>query len=446
MKKNRYHYFYLPSTILIVLLLLSGCWQPTPIEITFAAGPDDTNVTRQMIDKFNKKHEGQIHVNWKEMSRITDENFEELQTDLTSEHPTIDVFAADVIWTGYLGAQNLAEDISKRFYANYDSKEFIPAAMKSVNYDFNIYGVPWFTDASMVYYRKDLLEKHGFATPPTTWDELAAMAKTIMVKEEMPYGYVFQGDTYEGGVTNACEFIWSAGGQIIMDNMSISRTLEDGFIPKSIIAVDSRASENGLATARRLIEDGIAPEAVTSFRELETTNAFLQGETVFMRGWPSVYGLVVEDVEAFQPTQVGVMPIPVLEPNSPSFSCLGGWNLMLSSKSSNTKQEAAWQFIEYLAATKQQKFKALKSGSLPSLQALYENEKLLASVPVLKLAKQEISNARSRPVSPYYMEYSREIATVFNGVIKGELVPEYAVYSLQDYLESVQSKNKIVSH
>jgi len=447
MKKNYYNLTFLMTTVgILSLLLFYSCWHPTPVEVTFAAGPDDTNTMRRMIDKFNKRHEGRIHVNWKEMSPISDENFEALQADLTSENPTIDVFASDVIWTGYLGAQGLAEDISKRFYGQYDSKDFVPAAMQSVTYDFNVYGVPWFTEASMIYYRKDLLDKYGFPIPPTTWDELSAMTRVVQANENLPYGYVFQGDKYEGGVTNACEFIWSAGGQITLDNISISSGLEDGYIPKNIITVDSRASENGFRIARSLIDEGIAPTAVSRFRERETTEAFMNGKALFMRGWPSVYGLLLEEDAILPRSEVGVMPLPVLEPNSPSFSCLGGWNLMLSAAASETQKDAAWKFIEYMVDTKQQKHRALKSGALPSIQALYDDKELLATVPVLALAKKEIRNARSRPITPYYMDYSREIAAVFNGVLKGELLPEFAVYSLQDYLENVQLKDKMVSH
>ena len=40
-----------------------------------------------------------------------------------------------------------------------------------------IYGVPWYTDAGLLHYRKDLLEKAGFFEPPKTWDELVEQVK-----------------------------------------------------------------------------------------------------------------------------------------------------------------------------------------------------------------------------------------------------------------------------
>ena len=79
-------------------------------------------------------------------------------------------------------------------------------------YEGAIYGVPWFTDAGMLYYRKDLLEQAGFSEPPKTWAEMEEMVKKVRGETGTRYGFVFQGADYEGGVVNGLEFIWSSGG------------------------------------------------------------------------------------------------------------------------------------------------------------------------------------------------------------------------------------------
>lgn len=445
-KKN--HLSSLPffSVLGLILIMFSSCNNQDSVQITFAAGPDETETIQYLVDKFNTENKGTIQVNWRQTARSTNENFEEIQTDFDATNPEIDVFASDVIWTGVLGAQASVEDLSKQFYNSYNPRDFVQAAMNSATYNFSIYGVPWFTDAAMIYYRKDLLTKYGFTKPPVTWTELQTMAKTVMAQENLPYGYVFQGDKYEGGVANACEFIWNAGGQITMDNLSISTDFGAEQFEPSIITIDSKASEDGFRVARQLIEQGISPEAVVNYQELEATNAFLLGKSVFMRGWPGVYGQLLKNKASINAEQVGVSPIPVLKVGTPSYSCLGGWNLMIAAHASAAKKEAAWKFIQYLTAAPQQRTRALRSGTLPTLKALYEEEQLLAKVPVMNFAKQEIQNARSRPVSAHYMKYSPEIAIIFNQMLKGEILPEYAVFALQEYLEDIRLNHTVANH
>ena len=69
-------------------------------------------------------------------------------------------------------------------------------------YDGKIYGVPWFTDAGLLYYRADLLEKSGYSEPPKTWAELEEMGMKTAQDQGIDNAFVFQGDQYEGGVCN----------------------------------------------------------------------------------------------------------------------------------------------------------------------------------------------------------------------------------------------------
>src|SRR6266571_5850246 len=40
----------------------------------------------------------------------------------------------------------------------------------------SVYGIPWYVDTRLLFYRTDLLARAGFAAPPTTWNDwLAAM-------------------------------------------------------------------------------------------------------------------------------------------------------------------------------------------------------------------------------------------------------------------------------
>jgi multiple sugar transport system substrate-binding protein len=57
-----------------------------------------------------------------------------------------------------------------------------------------VWGVPWYTDAGLLYYRSDLLEEAGFSEPPTMWDEMKEMArKTAQEDTGTSFGFILQG-------------------------------------------------------------------------------------------------------------------------------------------------------------------------------------------------------------------------------------------------------------
>lgn len=230
-----------------------------------------------------------------------------------------------------------------------------------------------------------------------------------------------------------------------MSNLSISGAFEDIYFNPSLITVDSKASEIGLQQARQLIEDGIAPTHIHTFRESEALYSFYYGGAIFMRGWPSVYGMFSKPTAKIGLEQVGITAIPTIKPNSPSFSCLGGWNLMMGKHLDEDKKEAAWTFMKYMIDEPQQYYHTLAGGALPTLYHLYYDEQLLSEAPILEIGADLIQHARNRPISPYYMEFAPEISTIFNQIIKGEINPELAVYELQKRMESIQSKNQIAS-
>ena len=76
--------------------------------------------------------------------------------------------------------------------------------MQAMTYDGKVWGVPWYADAGLLYYRQDLLEQAGFSEPPKTWEDLKEQAQKAARDTDTRFGFVFQGAEYEGGVCNGC--------------------------------------------------------------------------------------------------------------------------------------------------------------------------------------------------------------------------------------------------
>jgi multiple sugar transport system substrate-binding protein len=408
-----------------------------PTEIIFAFGPDDSGTLQPLIDAFNREHEGDIRVRWREMARASDAYYRQLVSDFEADAADMDVFGADIVWTAPLVRRGWVQNLTRRFHGAYDPDEFVEPALQSAAYRFRIWGVPWYTDAGVLFYRRDLLERNGISSPPATWDALIDAARQITQADGVPHGFVFQGDEYEGGVANALEYIWNAGGRVMTLRGSVAATPGQNMIEPNVINVNSADAAAGLATARRMIDEGVAPQAVTRFREEEAWDEFLAGRAVFMRNWPYVYGLLDTEISQLSADQIGIALIPSSSNAHTRYSCLGGWNLMINDRSSNEKQDAAWTFIQYLTDPGPQKRRAIEGGFLPTRPQVYDDPEVQAQAPGIALSRAAVDRARVRPVSPYYMELSPRIARAFTRTLGGAFSGREAVSRLEDELHAI---------
>ncbi len=423
------------------LLLAAPQAESAATEIVFAAGPDGTGTVQRLVDAFNEANRGAIHVTWRQMDRDNNAHHRQLVEELSSGAGGIDLMASDVIWTAELAKKRWVEDVTRRFYKAYDRDAFLAPALESASYRLRIWGVPWYTDAGLLFYRKDKLAESGFKAPPSTWEELAAMAKKAMQETGTRYGFVFQGAEYEGGTVNAAELIWSAGGELVSSQVTVTGAVLPGVTETDSVLVGSAAAARGLDIARKLVADNVSPAAVASFREREALDAFRTGDAVFLRSWPYVYAALRQ--AGFTADQFGVAPLPAASPGGRSASCLGGWNLMINASSSRSERDAAWKLVRYLTARPQQERQAREAGLLPILRALYEDADLATEVPIMGLGKEVLtSRLHTRPSTPFYGEVSASIARAFNQTLKGKLTGAEAARVLDKELRAIIQRNR----
>jgi multiple sugar transport system substrate-binding protein len=389
-------------------------------EIYFTSAPDASGTTEKLIDMFNDKNKGKYKVIFRQGNSDTGQRFDKLRTQMQAGGEDLDVILGDVIWTAQLAESGWISDLSDRFTEG-QRKEFLPGSVEAITYKGKAFGMPWFTDTGLLYYRKDLLQESGFDGPPKTWDELKQMTRKVRENAGLKYGFVFQGAAYEGGVCDGMEFIWTHGGEVLDPN------------DPTKVLVDSPEAIAGLATERSMITERISPEAVTVYKEDESAGAFLNGDAVFLRNWPYVYALVgTSDYPELKPEQVGVSELPSAD-GEPGNGTVGDQPLYISSTAKDP--DATWKFIEFLTAPEQQKIRAVEGAYLPTRTALYSDPEIQEKVPVVPLAQEALQHTRPRPVSPYYSDMSLEMAEQFNASLSGDISPEEAARTLKEQLE-----------
>jgi trehalose/maltose transport system substrate-binding protein len=257
--------------------------------------------------------------------------------------------------------------------------------------------MPWFSDYGILYYRTDLLKKYGYSKPPTTWAQLGAMAKKIQDGEQASnpnfYGFVYQGNAYEGLACDALEWLASSGGGHFIDGGKV--TIDN---PKAAAMLNLQRSWVGKIT----------PRGVTTYTETESNNAFDSGNAAFLRNWP--YGYSTGQASDIK----GKFDVTVL-PHSgknPSVGTVGGWALGVSKYSKNIG--AATEFVRYLTNPAVERYDAIYSSNVPTITAIARLPAVRKVNPWLKPAIATVARV-SRPTS-LGVKYQQGIKIIYQGI------------------------------
>jgi trehalose/maltose transport system substrate-binding protein len=386
---------FLRSAALAALMSAGFAGTAMSVELHYAIGAvgNDVENLRQMLKPWEEATGNTVTV--VPMPASTSDQFGQYRLWLAAGNKDIDLYQADVVWAPQLAGQlvDLTEAAKDLVPQNF------PAIVESQTVDGKLVALPLFTDAPALYYRKDLLEKHGAAVPKT-WAELTETAARIQEAERTAgdadlWGFVWQGNAYEGLTCNALEWIKSfGGGQIVEADGAISVNNA-----QAAAALDLAASWVGT----------ISPEGVLAYQEEEARGVWQTGNAVFMRNWPYAYSLGNGEGSAVRGL-FDVAPLPSGGEDGASAATLGGWNVAVSQYSEH--QAEAIALALYLAGPEAQKRRAIVSSSLPTLPALYDDPEIAAAQPIIPLWKDVLTDAVPRPSAPAKVRYN-ELSSKF---------------------------------
>ena len=329
------------------------------------------------------------------MPASTTDQFAQYRLWLAAGTADIDLYQTDVIWAPQLADHfvdltEVAKDLAPTHF---------PSIIQSQTVNGKLVALPIFTDAPALYYRKDLLEKYGVAVPKT-WAELTVAAQAVQDGERAAgkadfWGFVWQGNAYEGLTCNALEWVKSfGGGQIVEADGTISVNN-----PKAVAALETVKGWVGT----------ISPAGVLAYQEEEARGVWQTGNAAFMRNWPYAYGLG-NGADSAVKDLFGVTTLPVGAEGDTSAATLGGWNVAVSKYSAH--QEAAVSLAMYLAGPEAQKQRAIAESNLPTIVALYDDADIAAAQPIIPQWKDVFLNAVPRPSAPTLGKYN-EVSSLF---------------------------------
>lgn len=362
-------------------------------------------VLREILDQYEKKSGNKVNI--VVMPPSTTDQFGQYKLWLAAGNTDIDVYQTDVIWAPQLASQLVDLTAATKDVVG----AHFPSIIQSQTVNGKLIALPIFTDAPALYYRKDLLDKYG-AKVPTTWKELADTAKLVMDKERAAgnkdmWGFVFQGNAYEGLTCDALEWVMSNGGGQIIE-------------PDGTVSINNAKAATALDMAKGWIGT-IAPPGVLAYQEEESRGVWQTGNAVFMRNWPYAYALG-NGPDAPIKGKFDVAPLPAgTDEGARPVATLGGWNLAVSKYSKNP--DAAIDMVKFIASPEMQKYRTLRTSNLPTIQALYDDADIAKEQPIIPRWKEVFLNAAPRPsaaVKVKYNEASSQFWTAVHKTLSGE--------------------------
>lgn len=292
--------------------------------------------------------------------------------------------------------------------------DYFPGALESVTVDGTVYGVPWYVETRVVYYRKDLAEKAGITEPPTDWEGLVALAQALQKKADAEWGISLQpGGT--GSWQTVMPLIWSNGGNVV-DETGTEFTFESG------------QNEEALAYYQSYFTDGLADPAPA---DGTTEQDFVSGRVPMFISGPWMMS-AVESVggEGFA-DKYGVFTMPVKETSS---SFLGGANLGVFQGTKN--RDAAWKLVQYLSTPEVQVEWFGLSTDLPALQQGWEDE-TVASNEKFEVFRTQLDTALAPPVVATWEQVAASFDAQIEQVCKNDLAPADALAATQSEAQGI---------
>jgi trehalose/maltose transport system substrate-binding protein len=286
-------------------------------------------------------------------------------------------------------------------------------------YQGRLYAVPDYSNADLLYYRKDILAKAG-RQPPRTWAQLRQLAMTVAPRYGL-YGYAGTFAPYEGLTVNFAAAVQSAGGSILSPE-------------GTKVTVDSAKALQGLEFLVNGFRQGWIPKVTLSYEEQSSQDAFAAGAFLFLDNWPDVYGaLSVPGPQNKVYGKVGVAALP--GPDGMGSSSLGGANLAISAYSQH--QRTALDFIKYMTNLDNER-QMLERGSFPPVWTkLYADKSLIRSHPYLPVLEQAINSARPRPAITNYDQASLAISSAVYQALTQKKQPEQALTEMAGQLTQI---------
>jgi multiple sugar transport system substrate-binding protein len=294
--------------------------------------------------------------------------------------------------------------------------QFFPGAWDTTVVNGTSYGVPWYVETRVIYYRKDLAEKAGIMQPPASWDALKALAKGVVAKAGAKWGISLQaGGT--GSWQTVMPFVWQAGGAIVDAS-------------GKTFALDAQPNIDALSYYKSFFTDKLSPTALDP-GALEA--GFINGSIGAFISGPWHVG-ILKDQSKSDPGFMSKVGLALMPKNKAGTSFVGGGDVAVFKNTKN--RAAAWKFVQYLSQPDVQVKWYQTVSDLPSVQSAWDNAAISADK-YLPTFRDQLKDAKAPPAIPNWEQVAAKVDSEVEKLTKTAETPDAAAKAMQQQATSI---------
>lgn len=403
-----------------LVLVLTSCARDSDSEqLVFWTIGREGEAIAKLIPDFEREYP-QIHVKVQQLPLTA--AHQKLLTAIAGGS-TPDISQLGNTWIPEVAALNAIEPLQQRVAQSkvIQQDDYFASIWSTNVIDGTLYGVPWYVDTRLLFYRVDLLRQAGFDHPPRNWNEWRQMLAATSHPDKKIYGALLPTNEFEQLLSLALQ----QDDPILRDDNRYGNFRSAGFKRALSFYVDTFKLHQS--------------PAITNVEAGNPWNEFGRGVYAFYFSGPWNIGEFRKRLPVEQQDDWSTAPVP--GPDGPGVSNAGGSSLVIFNTSRHKAQ--AWQLIEYLSRPDiQQRFYDLL-GDMPPRRSSWEGG-ALRNDPKARAFRDQLERVKPTPPIPEWERIVTEMQLVAAQAVAGELTVDQAAEEIDRRTDRILEKRRWV--
>ncbi len=300
-------------------------------------------------------------------------------------------------------------------------ESYFPGIWETNLIDGNLYGIPWYVDTRVLFYRSDLLQQIGWDTPPETWDQLVEISRQLIDGGHSKYGIILPLNEWVIPTVLGMQ----QGSSILKEEACFGAFSDEKFL-------------KGLDVYLQFFQNNLAPKGMTEVNNIY--QGFQENTFAVYISGPWNIGEMTRRLPQSMQNAWDTAPLPALRHEDyPGLSLAGGSSLVVF-RSSEHKQ-LAWSWIEYLSRTSAQSEFYHQTGDLPSRMESWTSLGLSDKKPTAAFF-QQLKSVKNTPQVPEWEQIAMKLQQYLEYVVFGQWTSEQAMVLLDQDVNKILEKRR----